>query len=248
MAAPDDGVLTLVDSWISSLFGTKPAERHDVTNVPNQHDKKQAKPRGATLFAAPSRGDDSAADTASERPPPQRRQHIRNTRLGAHHKGVPLALRPSEHHGHTPTARLGASSRQSLPDAAKQATGACNDMAVSDMTRVAYATALNQHDKAMQASAARTEREERRRFAEEQKDKLRQRARQLRGEQLASNRPMEAVSRAASRRDGGSASRRTGSSGGSGGPVVVSLGTMSSMERSMIQKELQRSPRLRGEI
>lgn len=227
----------------------------------------------AALFGQPKppRGQvPSTADTESERT--SQRQVLKPKsasaapRIGARNAttNLPLHLRavaPPER-AHTPTARLGTerskaqASRRGLdavgqhPDSRQQGAAA----AVSDMTRVEYSQRLKLAENSEAAGQARAEKEERKRFADEQKEKMRLRARELREQQLASNRPMEAVARAASRNTSyrgaapvSSVRRWHGAHASAAHPVhVVDLGTVSSMERNEIKKRLQRSPRLGG--
>ena len=181
-------------------------------------------------------------------------------RVSAHSNAkVPLALRPhSASLDREPTARLGTPKRcgpgahaQQHPEIEREALEPISDL----MTRVEYSQRLQHIRRSEAAEQARVDREERRRFAEEQKEKMRMRARELREQQLAANRPMEAIARAASKNTsyrgapqvssvrrwhGGHAEQRGQQSGA---VHVVALGTMSSMERLEIQKVLQRSPR-----
>jgi len=87
-----------------------------------------------------------------------------------------------------------------------------------------------QKENAARAAKAKQEKEERRRFAEEQKELMRQRGSNLLAQQQKKT-PME-LERIAKRRVPGTAAT---------GPVVVSLGTTSSVERAAVAKALESS-------
>lgn len=87
-------------------------------------------------------------------------------------------------------------------------------------------------ENAQQAAQARAEKEERKRFLAQQKEMMRQRSSELLALQHKKT-PME-LERIAKRQAGGGAG-----AGRSAGPLVVSLGTTSSVERAAITKALE---------
>ena len=109
-----------------------------------------------------------------------------------------------------------------IPDAA----------APSAMTRAAYSQILHMSENAQQAAQARVDKETRRRMREEQQQKMRNRALELRQRQRSDNRQMEAVRRAAAKKAPSS--------------TIITLSNMTSEQRAYVAKVLW-SPVLCGD-
>ena len=98
------------------------------------------------------------------------------------------------------------------------------------MTRVELGQMLSKMEKGQQASEVRSEKERRKQFMLEQKERIRQRGVQLRQTQRANGRQaLEAVAAKAALRT-------------APGPKIVSLATCSSLERMEVAKILERRP------
>ena len=98
------------------------------------------------------------------------------------------------------------------------------------MTRAQFSQVVKMDEKARQASLAREEREERRRFKDRQKEAMRQRSVELRARQQSSQREVRGATKQAAK----------------GQPSVVDLGSLKSLDRAAIQKVLW-SPVLCGD-
>ena len=99
------------------------------------------------------------------------------------------------------------------------------------MTRVEYGRILHMNANAQQAAAVRAEKDARRRFQEQQREKMRRRAAELRQRQTANHQEMVAIKRAAEKK---------------APTTVITLSNMTSHERALVAKALW-SPVLCGE-